>query len=239
MKLIVLGSSSKGNGYILTTGEEALIIECGVPFSAAQKALNFNVSSVVGILVSHRHGDHAKYLPDYAKLGVKVFAGEDVLSGNENGVTIDGPMCKTSMGGFNVVAFEVAHDVPTHGFHIQHPDMGNTLFLTDTYLCEYVFPDLSNILIEANFSDEILRSNLQKGITPRFVADRVWESHMEIETTKEVLKAHDLTKLVNIVLIHLSDHNSDADMFEREISGIAGRPVHVARKGLTLNLSSL
>lgn len=239
MKLIVLGSSSRGNGYILTNGKEALIIECGIPFNAAKKALDFNVSSISGILVSHRHGDHAKYLPDYAQTGAKVFAGEDVLSGKENGVVIEGPICRTSMGRFDVTAFEVPHDVPTFGFHIHHPETGNTLFLTDTYLCEYVFPDLSNILIEANFSAEILQSNLRSGIIPKLVSDRVWESHMDIETAKGILKAHDLSKVVNIVLIHLSGHNSDAKMFEREIMGLTGRPAHIARKGLTLNLSSL
>ena len=42
MVLKVLGSSSKGNGYILDSGSEALILECGVnrkPWASMSKRL--------------------------------------------------------------------------------------------------------------------------------------------------------------------------------------------------------
>ena len=44
MELTVLASSSSGNGYILHNDNEALIIEAGVRFKEAQKALDFNTS---------------------------------------------------------------------------------------------------------------------------------------------------------------------------------------------------
>ena len=58
MKLKVLGSSSSGNCYILESDTEALIIEAGLPFMEVKKALNFNVRKIVGVVVSHSHGDH-------------------------------------------------------------------------------------------------------------------------------------------------------------------------------------
>lgn len=239
MKLIVLGSSSKGNGYIITNGSETLIIECGVNLIKTKKALDFNVSSIVGVLVSHRHGDHAKYLSEYSSLGAKVFAGEDVLSSNEirNYAVIQPPLCKTTMGRFTVVAFNVAHDVTTYGFHIHHPDTGNILFLTDTYMCEYTFPALSHIMIEANYAEDILKENVLSGRVDKYTKDRVWMSHMELETTKGVIKANDLSMVRNIILIHLSEKNSDEGRFIREIQTITGRPVYAANKGLELNLS--
>ena len=55
MNLICLGSSSKGNTYILDAGDEALILEAGVPFMEVKKKLNFNISKIVGVTVSHAH----------------------------------------------------------------------------------------------------------------------------------------------------------------------------------------
>jgi len=42
MLLKVLGSSSKGNCFILENEEESLIIECGIPFLEIKKGLGFN-----------------------------------------------------------------------------------------------------------------------------------------------------------------------------------------------------
>lgn len=56
MFLRVINSGSSGNGYILESENEALIIECGCKLIDIKKALNFNISKVVGCLVSHEHG---------------------------------------------------------------------------------------------------------------------------------------------------------------------------------------
>ena len=68
MLLTVLGSSSKGNGYILDNGQEALILECGVNIKEAKKALQFNIRKVAGCVVTHQHNDHAGHIAKYADL---------------------------------------------------------------------------------------------------------------------------------------------------------------------------
>ena len=57
MMFSVIGSGSKGNGYILHNDNEALVIECGVPFMEYKKALNFNIAKIKGCIVSHKHLD--------------------------------------------------------------------------------------------------------------------------------------------------------------------------------------
>jgi len=56
MVLSVINSNSKGNGYILENDNEALLIECGCRLLDVKKALDFNISKVVGCLISHEHG---------------------------------------------------------------------------------------------------------------------------------------------------------------------------------------
>jgi phosphoribosyl 1,2-cyclic phosphodiesterase len=51
----VLGSSSKGNCYIVETATDKLIVDAGIPYKEIQKGLNFNFKGVVGTLVTHEH----------------------------------------------------------------------------------------------------------------------------------------------------------------------------------------
>lgn len=56
MRICVLGSNSSGNNYIIDEDNEQLIIEAGMPFKKAEEALNFNLTSARGVLISHEHG---------------------------------------------------------------------------------------------------------------------------------------------------------------------------------------
>ena len=78
MKLIVLGSSSSGNCYILDNGNEALIIEAGIRFQEVKKALDFNLRKVVGCVVTHAHNDHAKYIKAMVDSGFHTLALREV-----------------------------------------------------------------------------------------------------------------------------------------------------------------
>ena len=73
MVLKVLGSGSSGNCYILESDTEALIIEAGVPLKEVKVSLGFNIRKIVGVVVSHSHGDHAKYVSEYEKAGIPVY----------------------------------------------------------------------------------------------------------------------------------------------------------------------
>lgn len=55
-KIITIGSGSSGNAYILECQNETLLLELGVSWKDIVKALNFNLSKVVGVCVSHAHG---------------------------------------------------------------------------------------------------------------------------------------------------------------------------------------
>ena len=57
--MTILGSSSKGNCYVLQNDSEAIIIEAGVKLSEVKKALGWNTAKVKVCIISHRHNDHA------------------------------------------------------------------------------------------------------------------------------------------------------------------------------------
>ena len=240
MTLQVLSSSSAGNCYILSNQKEALIVECGVKVSSIVKALDYNIAKVSGCLCTHEHKDHSKYVADLADLGVLVLALPSVIKSSgisgHHRVKEIGAGKGYVVGRFKVFAFSVAHDVPCVGFVITHEDTGSMLFLTDTFTCDYRFDNLTTIMIEANYSDDILNERIGAGKVMQSMRRRLLYSHMELETTKHILLSHDLSSVNNIVLLHLSSENSNASRFKEEISAITGKSVYVADKGLEIGI---
>lgn len=236
MNLKVIGTGSQGNAYLLETESEALLIECGVRFDLIKKALNFNLSKVVGCLVTHEHGDHAKSVKDVLNAGIEVFTTDDTHKAlgtfdNHNARGIDGR--SVYKGGFKIMAFDVKHDAADpSGFLIHHPECGKVLFLTDTFYCPYTFEGLNNIIIEANFSREIMKRKLSE---MEFLKNRILQSHMSIETCCEFLKVNDTTEVNNVVLIHLSDTNSHEVNFKAQVENVVpGKKVTVASNGMDI-----
>ncbi|MBV5348898.1 MBL fold metallo-hydrolase [bacterium] len=244
MDLTVLGSSSSGNGYVLQNETEALVIECGVSLKEVKKAVDFNITKIVGALVTHEHGDHAGHFKEFLNARINVWMSEGTI-----GRLIDKnyigqlprylkQMHMVELGSFTIMPFNVKHDAAEPlGFMINHPEMGNILFVTDSYYIPFTFSNLSNILIECNYRMDLLENNIKAGRIPAALRDRTLQSHMSFDTCREALLANDLRGVNNIVLVHLSDSNSNEEEFKRDIHLATGKTVHVAKKGLKIKIN--
>lgn len=233
MKLKIIGSGSTGNGYIIHNDDEALLIEAGCNFKAVKAALDFNIGKVQGCLITHSHNDHAGYAKEVAMAGIDVYCLKETaeakqLKGHRIQYLLEG--LTMHIGNFKVIAMPVKHDVPCVCFLIDHPDTGKFCFVTDTYYCEYLFPGLNNIIVEANYGEEIIDNKGDK----QFLRDRILQSHMSIETCEKFLQATDLSAVNNIVLIHLSDRNSHAREFKNKIINQTGCNIHIADNGMEI-----
>lgn len=238
MKLKVLGSNSSGNCYILKSSTSTLLIELGVSIKDIKKALNFKLRNVAAI-VSHSHGDHAKSIENVLKSGIKVYASIHTLDATKTATHHFANVIEAGktyiIEGFKIKPFSVNHDVPTFGFMIHHPEMGTAIFLTDTYYCDYVFNGVNHFIVECNHDQQIM----EEKAVPKFLKDRIIQSHMNIDTCKKFLLANDLSGVNNIVLIHLSDGNSDELRFKKEVTEITGKTVHVAVAGLEIDFNKV
>lgn len=255
MQLTIINSNSEGNAYILHNEEEALLLECGVNFKKIKEALNFNLSKVVGCLVTHEHGDHAKSITDVMAAGINVYASGGThkalatdnhhraksfhqVSSFNGARSIDHGYETFNLDNFTIKPYRVHHDVAEPVcFLIRHHECGTVLFLTDTFYCEYKFKGLNNIIIEANYSQEIIDKRLTDGTNPLFLRDRVLTSHMSLDTCKKTLKAYDLSAVNNIVLIHLSKGNSNENQFKKEVEEVTGKTVWIANAGMTIDFN--
>lgn len=240
MKLIVIGSSSSGNGYALQSESgELLLVEAGVKPKVTFQSLGYRIKAISGIVVSHTHGDHAKYINEYSHRGILVGANEDVISKRQirsahytmqSGHTY-------AFGSFRVTPFDVKHDVPNFGYLIYHKECGAILFATDTFTLPYAFKNVKHFLIEANYSDAILKDNLESGVIDKTQASRLMVSHMSLENCIKNLSNCNADTASTITLIHLSSRNSHANDFRKAVQSKFGIPVYIADKGLTVDLS--
>lgn len=240
MELQVLGSSSDGNCYILrSAGGESLVVELGVPWADVKRALGFSLRGLAGCVVSHRHGDHARCVADALRTGVPVCAPPDVFVGLPASPLAVEARHRRGLrtGGFSVLPLSVEHDAPCMAYVISHAAMGSLLFVTDTMAFRYRVAGLRHVIIEANYSDEALDAAVAAGVTPASARARIVGSHMSIGTTLATLAATDLSGVREVVLLHLSARNSDAEGFKERVEAATGLPAYVAEAGLRLDLS--
>jgi phosphoribosyl 1,2-cyclic phosphodiesterase len=241
MLLKVISSSSKGNLYAFISEKETLIWEAGISMIKLKKALNFDISKIVGCIASHVHSDHFGKAKEFLKAGIDIYTSQGTI--NFSGINHHrlhaieiGKQFK--LGDFTILAFPTIHDAPDSiGFMINHPEMGNTLALTDTYYVEFKFKGLTNILMEVNYDPEILEQNIEAGYLHPGVKNRIITSHLSINTAIDLLKANDLSLVNNVVLIHLSSGNSHAVDFQKIIEGVTGKKVTVADAGVEIEIN--
>lgn len=232
MKLRVLGSGSSGNCYLLENDTECLVIEAGIPFKTVKKALGFNVSKIVGVIVSHSHKDHAGYCEEYIRAGIPVFR----LTGKEN-LFYEG---YKTFGWFSIRAFKNragrwlhnnsdGSECPCYGFYIVHHEMGVMIYASDTECIRWKFSGVSHFLVEANYSMDLVDRD-----EPNY--EHRLRGHMSIDTTCRFLRANNSPDLRNVILCHLSGQSADPERFRELAQKEVNCPVYVAEKGLEVEL---
>lgn len=207
----VIGTGSDGNCYLLNVGNQTLIIEAGVVFSKIKKALNFDLSKVVGVLISHEHGDHSCSVKDFLKFGKCVFATKGTFEGLKinslHNVKYLIPFC---IGTFKVTPFQTFHDAKEPcGFLIEFEGK-RLVFITDTCDIKTRFKNIDYWIIEANYSNKKLESS---DLDIR-LKKRIQDTHMSIDRCKTILEAHNAT---NALLIHASNNHADKEEFLQKI----------------------
>lgn len=261
-RLLCGGSGSSGNSYAIEADNgEILLIECGIPWYrkhgiCIKKMINYNVSNVVGCIVSHKHKDHlgtkekGTNFIELLKEGIKIYTNDETEEDTEikyeeklSGVPEKIPF---QCGSFTITPFYLPHTTrdkdtgklipcPNFGFHIFHPEMGQLVYMTD-----FEYPALSfgqarieHLLCEVNYCDELVERE-EANYKHRL------QGHLSLNTFKEKVLKQNLTQTMqNIILCHLSDSAADEEQILREVKEISGSRVcvNIAKPGLSVELN--
>ena len=234
MKIEVIASGSTGNCYKVSNEDTTLLIECGISYKKIQQALNFKVTDIDGVLVSHEHGDHSKACKDLIKAGVDLY----MTKGTKEALKLESHRVKTfeesndktyrwvEIGSFKVKAFKSIHDASEPvGFYILNTKTDERLlFITDTMYVEGRFNTIDYLMIEVNYIRETINQN--ENIHPELRTRIKW-NHMSLETAVDFLKKCNLSRLKKIYVLHLSDNNSDAELIKKSLQELTGVAIEI------------
>ncbi len=220
-----IGTGSSGNCYALyDNAGKVLLLDLGLARKEILKGIDFNVSDVVGAVVSHGHGDHAKAVKDFENMGIKVWK-----PFSERNLTD-----RMKFEGFSVQCFPLPHNrVANFGFYIK-ADGQKTLYLTDYEYCRFNFKSLqvNHVLIECNYQQELVSRDLVN-------YEHKIRGHASLETCKSFIAANKTNALRTVVLCHMGTETTIVEECLAEVQKVVGEGVKCvcAVAGLETELS--
>ena len=212
--LYPLYSSSKGNCTLLVSQGRGLLIDCGISRAGILKALegiNFPLSAIDGLLLTHEHSDHIKALPMLIKKDhLPIYASKGTLDAAE-AEGFDHHNEPFSIGEFRITPIPTSHDVADPcGYRIEVEgkalaivtDTGRVTPQMQNALC-----DCSLIMLESNYDPDLL----EHGDYPPSLKKRILspKGHLSNGDCAALLALFALQgEMKTAVLAHLSDNNN-------------------------------
>ena len=232
---ISFGSGSSGNCCYLGTRNAGILIDAGILTETVVDTLKENgikMENIVGICLTHDHGDHVKYAYNIVRKHkhMKVYCTNRVVNGMLRKHNISkrikdyhSPIFKEipfKLGDFEITAFDVPHDGDDNmGFFVRHGDK-NFVVATDlgaiSERARHYISQAHYLMIEANYDKEMLI----KGTYPDYLKRRIQtdRGHMDNVETAAFLSEIYTPQLKYIFLCHLSNDNNTPEIALNAIS---------------------
>lgn len=207
MKVSVLQSGSHGNSIVVECNGNYFLIEAGVSVKTLSRLLHFHglrLAHIRGVIHSHNHADHCKYLAQYAAAGIYAM----------------------NHGLVDIHSFAVAHDAPggTLGFHIVERETKASLcVIMDCGSFNDAMRDAINnsdaVVIGCDYDDELLgnggyNASLQSRITSN-------TGHLSTQALCEFLRNDWNGRARTFILAHLSEkHNNPAMALKKVVDAM-------------------
>jgi len=175
------------------------------------------------------YADHSKGAKDLIKFGIDIYCPKQtatVLNLNGHRLHIIEPLKQFKINEWTIKPIPLIHDVENMGFLIAKGSE-KLLYACDTSFIPNRFRGLSFIMLGVNHDTKILANNIARGYLHPEAGKRILRHHMSLNTAKGFFKANDMGKVEEIHLIHLSETNSHAEKFKKEIQQLIGKPVYV------------
>jgi phosphoribosyl 1,2-cyclic phosphodiesterase len=251
MRLFVLGSGSRGNCCAIEADGAAILLDAG--FSAREierraDGIGLELRRVVGIALTHEHGDHACGAPRLAKrLGVPVLTGSGTwerLAPNMGEAThrAVGLRDTVELGPFRIQACPTSHDAADPLALVVRVADGTGVGVAydlgrPTAAVRYLLRNLTALVLEANHDEVQLRTSGYPPVVQRRIAGS--GGHLSNRAAAELLAELHHPGLGVVVLAHLSQRcNSAADARAAVVPALRrvgfGGELHVAAQDAPL-----
>ncbi|MBD5239811.1 MAG: MBL fold metallo-hydrolase [Bacteroidales bacterium] len=239
LRFMSFGSGSSGNCSYIGDDRSGFLIDAGVEGAVVENALKAQgipMTHVKGILLTHDHGDHVRYV--YSLLRnhrhLLVYCTPRVLNGMLRRHSMSRRVkdyhraiykeFEFTIGNFTITPFEVMHDGSDNcGFHIRH---GETTMAVATDLgcisdrVDHYFTDVNFMVIESNYDRQMLLT----GPYPDYLKARIEHDngHLDNQVSADFVARKWHPGLRYVFLCHLSnDNNTPAKSVEAHRKSLA------------------
>ena len=228
MELVVLGSGSRGNAFAVLERGVSILLDAGFgPKTLVEraKAAGVDLDTLVGIVLTHEHGDHARGAATTARVAsCPVYASRGTLAaladrlGNVTRSRIE-PHRPVTIGPFTVTGCHTSHDAAEPMAYVVEADRGKIGLAYDlgrpTSAVRYMLRDVTTLLLEANHDEIMLRT----GDYPPVVRERIAGTggHLSNRAAGQLLAELIHGGMNYVVLVHLSDQCNRADIARAEV----------------------
>lgn len=221
MKVCSLASSSKGNCTVVYNDDgKIILVDMGITLKDLEEKfakLKLSVGDILGVIVSHEHGDHTKGLTSlHKKYGTPIFCHYNA---------VDGVMVKTKLPSsafvrfstmnfdiddFEIEPFEVSHDVFCVGYNIYEGN-GKISIVTDLgYTTNVVVEKLYNsrlVILEANHDEKMVVASTKY---PAMLKNRILSNkgHLSNYNSAKVVASLATHNVKQILFAHLSEETN-------------------------------
>lgn len=235
MKIASLGSGSKGNATIVSSGSTNLLIDCGFSLRQFEKRLIFlsmAPEDIDAILITHEHSDHCggvvriakKYdIPVWTTFGT----GRAVFKNNENFSKLSGGQLIT-IGSLEILPVTVPHDAGEPVQFVFCDTVSGEKFgiLTDTgHITRHIvdaYNNLDGLLLEFNYDQQML----ENGPYPYSLKQRVSGElgHLSNDQSVGLLEKINTDQLRCLIAAHISEKNNAHSIVESYLKPLKNLP---------------
>jgi phosphoribosyl 1,2-cyclic phosphodiesterase len=231
----VLGSSSRGNCYLLRTAESNILIDAGfskkaIVFLLGQRGLS--IDDIHGIFVTHEHNDHCAGIKGLSKFKSIIFLANEKTAKAVN-IKLDKDINWTlfenergfSFRDLEVVAFPLPHDAADpvgYTFSLRNcsdgPFFSKICIMTDLGYVPHGLAQYTNdvdwLVIEANHDLQLLEFDPKR---PIYIKNRIRGKfgHLSNDAALSFISQNYSTRWKKITFVHLSSDCNNPEIVHR------------------------
>ncbi len=250
MKIVNLGSGSKGNCTLVYSENTKVLIDAGLPLLEIETKLNslgIDIKTINGILITHEHADHIKSVGKLSKkYGVPVYMrfeeldcllskSPEILPQYQNGFGEK----DFYIGDMTLSSFKLSHDANCCVGYSIYVDGAKFSIATDLGTCpKNIVEKLKGsdvVLLEANHDENLLLNNSKY---PVILKKRILSSKGHLSNTA---CAEVISQLVGgttqVILGHLSEENNSPSLAYNTIKAFLAQKGIIEGKNIFIDVA--
>jgi len=217
LRFASLGTGSRGNATVITSGSTTLLLDCGFSLRETERRA-LTLDNLDAIIITHEHGDHVTGLsPLAARCAVSVYSshGTAVKAGFADLSALTRILSQRpfAVGDIEVHPYTVPHDA-REPLQFCFADGNHTLgTLTDAgHITPHIISILAGcdgLILETNHDPDMLAQGPYHQALKRRVGGDY--GHLGNDQARDLLRHLEGGKLQHVVAAHLSEQNNTPD----------------------------